>query len=455
MLQATLSRLEGVENLGDPIVICNFEHRFLVAEQLQQIGIKNPIILLEPVGKNTAPAIAAAAHYIEINSARLFSEDTVSQMLILSADHIIQDIPAFHHAIKIASKQAEKGKLATFGIIPTHPNTGYGYIKTETIFYSQGKRDEVGKIKAFKEKPNQQTAERYLKEGNYLWNSGMFMFQARVLINELVTYSPEIVKAAKIAINNAIEDLDFIRMAPFELKKSKEVTLGYSMLSIDYALMEKTDQSVVVPLDAGWNDIGSWGALYEVGSKDQNNNVIRGDVISVETTNSYINASHHMIATIGVDSLIIVDTPDATLVATKDKNQQVKQIVEQLQQKDRCEEQIHRKVYRPWGWYDSIESGENFQVKRLYVNPGESLSLQLHRFRAEHWVVVKGVATVENNGKLFTLKKGESTYIPKESKHFLANRTDKPLEVIEVQSGSYLGEDDIERFEDTYGRVSQ
>lgn len=434
MLQETILRLNGLDNLADPIIVCNADHRFLVAEQCQQIGIKNPTILLEPVGRNTAPAIVAAA----LQSLR-DSED--STLLVLSADHVIQDVDAFHEAINIASQQVQSGKLATFGIVPTDANTGYGYIKS-----SEENNNGAYKVEEFVEKPDLKTAQTYLERGNYLWNSGMFMFKADVLIDELTTHSSDIVNSVNNAINNATQDLDFIRLEKqaFELSPSD---------SIDYALMEKSDNVVVVPLDAQWNDIGAWPALYDIGTKDSQGNVIKGDVITQDTTNTYINADHHMVAAIGVDNLIIIDTPDATFIATQDKAQEVKNIVESLQASGRCESSAHRKVYRPWGWYDSIESGEYFQVKRLHVKPNAKLSLQMHHKRAEHWVVVSGTATVTNGEQTFSLEKGESTYIPLGVTHGLENTTNEPLEIIEVQSGTYLGEDDIIRFEDMYGRI--
>jgi len=434
MLQETILRLKGLDNLADPIIVCNADHRFLVAEQCQQIGIKNPIILLEPVGRNTAPAIAAAA----LQSLKQ-TDDAV--LLVLSADHVIQDVEAFHQAINIASSQAQAGKLATFGIVPTDANTGYGYIKS-----SADGNNGAHKVEEFVEKPDLETAEKYSEQGNYLWNSGMFMFKATTLIDELTMHSPDIVKLVSDAVNNAEQDLDFIRLnkQAFELSPSD---------SIDYALMEKSSNVVVVPLDAQWNDIGAWSALHDIGTKDANGNVIKGDVIAQDTTNTYINANHHMVATIGVDNLIIVDTPDATFIATQDKAQEVKSIVESLQDKGRDEGAMHRKVFRPWGWYDSIESGKHFQVKRLHVNPGAKLSLQMHHKRAEHWVVVSGIATVINGEDVLTLKEGDSTYIPIGTTHGLENKTNEQLEIIEVQSGTYLGEDDIVRFEDIYGRV--
>ncbi len=434
MLQETILRLNGLDNLADPIIICNSDHRFLVAEQCQQIDINNPTILLEPVGRNTAPAIAAAA----LQSLQ-DSEDKL--LLVLSADHVIQDIDAFHQAINIATKQAQEGKLVTFGIVPTDANTVYGYIKS-----SKERINGSYKVEEFVEKPDLITAKSYLDQGNYLWNSGMFMFQAITLVNELNAYSPDIVVSVNDAVNNAVQDLDFIRLDSQAFKSSPSD-------SIDYALMEKSDNVVVVPLDAQWNDIGSWSALYDIGIKDGSGNVIKGDVIAQDTTNTYINANHHMVATIGVDNLIVVDTPDATFIAKQDRAQEVKSIIETLQSNDRNECGEHRKVYRPWGWYDSIESGKNFQVKMLHVNPGAKLSLQMHHKRAEHWVVVTGTATVINEEDKLTLREGESTYIPVGTTHGLENKTNEQLEIIEVQSGTYLGEDDIVRFEDIYGRI--
>ena len=445
MLQETILRLSGLNNLLDPIIVCNADHRFLVAEQCQQINIKNPTILLEPIGRNTAPAIAAAA----LQSLKVLDD---AMLLVLSADHVIQDIEAFHAAINTANQQAQADKLATFGIVPTDANTGYGYIQAKP------ENDEclVMNVESFHEKPDQKTAEKYLAVNSklnienspleFLWNSGIFMFKANTLIDELTTHSPDIIKSVNSAISNAKQDLDFIRLD----KKAFESSPSDS---IDYALMEKSSNVVVVPLDAQWNDIGAWSALHDIGTKDANGNVIKGDVIAQDTTNTYINANHHMVATIGVDNLIVVDTPDATFIATQDKAQEVKSIVESLQDSGRCEGAAHRKVYRPWGWYDSIEMGEHFQVKRLHVNPGAKLSLQMHHKRAEHWVVVSGTATAINEEEVLTLKEGDSTYIPIGTTHALENKTNEPLEIIEVQSGTYLGEDDIVRFEDIYGRV--
>jgi len=434
MLQETILRLNGLNNLIDPIIVCNAEHRFLVAEQCKEININNPTILLEPVGRNTAPAIAAAA----LQSIKDMNNPT---LLILSADHVIQDVNAFHDAINIASGQAKNGKLVTFGIVPTNPNTNYGYIKS-----SQYDNDGIYKVEQFIEKPDLSVAKSFLDQGNYFWNSGMFVFQADTLIDELVIHSPDIVKAINDAVDNATHDFDFIRL-------EKQAFESSSSDSIDYALMEKSNNVVVVPLDAQWSDIGTWSALYDIGVKDDNGNVIQGDVFTEETFNTYISANSHMVATIGVQDLTIIDTLDAILISTKDKAHEVKKIVEQLKQKDRKERSFHRKVYRPWGWYDSIEKKKNFQVKRIYVNPGAKLSLQSHKYRAEHWVIVKGKAVVTKGSDVFNLEANQSTYIPIGERHSLENYSKlDSLELVEVQSGSYFGEDDIVRYDDIYDR---
>lgn len=434
MLQETILRLSGLVDRAEPIIVCNVEHRFLVAEQCQQIGIKNPTILLEPVGRNTAPAIAAAA-------LQSLKDTENSTLLVLSADHVIQDIDAFHEVINIANKQAQGGKLITFGIVPKDANTSYGYIKA-----SKANINGLYKVENFVEKPDLETAEKYLDQGNYLWNSGMFMFKGNTLIDELTLYSPDTIKFVSKAVNNATQDLDFIRL-------DKQAFESSPSNSIDYALMEKSNNVVVVPLDAGWSDVGSWSALYDVGEKDGCGNVLKGDVIIKNTTNTYIYANNHMIATVGVDNLVVIDTPDVTFIASKDKADKVDSIVKSLQKEGRDEAYFNRKVYRPWGWYDCIEIGKHFQVKRLNVNPGSKLSLQKHSKRSEHWVVVSGTATVTNGENVLTLTEGETTYIPIGTIHSLENKTNDQLEVIEVQSGTYLGEDDIIRFEDIYGRV--
>ena len=446
LFQETILRLDAIENLSDPIIVCNSDHRFIVAEQLHQIKVFKSTILLEPVSRNTAPAIAAAAIHIMQDK-----ENINAIMLILSADHVIQDIKAFHDAINIAQMQAEIGKLATFGIVPTYSNIEYGYIQAET----DNENSSLMRVKCFKEKPNIELAEEYFKENtklssqnlpiNWYWNSGMFMCQANSLIDELSLHANNIISTIKDAVINAEHDLDFIRLEENAFTSS-------SNISIDYALMEKSHNVVVVPLDAQWGDVGSWPTLYEISDKDKNNNVIVGDVLTKKTTNSYINTSNHFIATIGVDNLIIVDTADAIFIANKNKSNEVKSIVEELQIKGRSVANTNRKVYRPWGWFDSIEVGKHFQVKRLHVTPGSKLSLQKHYKRAEHWIVVSGLATVTINDKVSLLKEGESTYIDVGVVHSLENGTNELLELIEVQNGLYLGEDDIVRFDDDYGR---
>lgn len=437
MLQETILRLKGINKLADPVVICSHHHRFLVADQLQQINIHNPTILLEPVGRNTAPAIAASALYVALDD-----ENKDAVLLILPADHVIQKIEVFHEAINNAIIQAQAGSLVTLGIVPTYPNTAYGYIQ-------KGKPIDKGfKVNNFIEKPDQQTANSFFEAGNYLWNSGIFIFTIESLMNGLATYSVEILQSVKKSVDNATQDLDFIRLEESSFKSSPSD-------SIDYALMEKSNNVMVVPLDANWSDVGSWSALYDIGAKDNTGNVVNGDVLIQDTHNSYIYAEHHLVTTIGVQDLIIVDTPDAILIAGKHKAHTVNEMVKTLQQQEREEQFCHRKVYRPWGWYDSIEKGAHFQVKRLHISPGAKLSLQMHHKRAEHWVVVQGVATATCGEDVLTLTEGQSIYIPISVKHALENLENTPLEIIEVQSGAYLGEDDIVRFEDIYGRVQQ
>ena len=436
MLQETILRLSTFDNIADPIILCNVDHRFLVAEQCQQINIKNPTILLEPVSRNTAPAITAAALY-------LIKKSNDAMLLVLSADHVIQDVEEFHKAISIGSKQAQEGKLTTFGIVPTNANTGYGYIKS-----SKENNGGAYKVEEFVEKPDRITAKKYLHQGDFLWNSGIFMFKVNTLIDKLTVHSPDIVKLVSDAVNKATHDLDFIRL-------DRQIFETSPSVSIDYALMEKSDSVVVVHLDAGWGDVGSWSALYNISEQDSNGNIFKGDVTAKDTTNSYIYASNHVVASVGVDNLIVIHTSDATFIASQDKAHEVKTIVSSLEKKGIDEAHSNRKVFRPWGWYDSIEKGENFQVKKLYVKPGGKLSLQMHHKRAEHWVVVRGIATVTKGDQTFTLEKGHSTYIPLGVTHGLGNTTNKPLEIIEVQSGTYLGEDDIVRFEDIYGRIKE
>jgi len=432
MLQETIARLhqfDVVVDIDAPMVICNEEHRFMVAEQLRAMGSESGGIVLEPFGRNTAPAIALAA---------LAKPDAT--LLILPADHVIENIDAFEKAVVIAKQQAEKGKLVTFGIVPTAAETGYGYVKTG-VMTEKG----VHGVDKFVEKPDQATAESYLSSGNYLWNSGMFMFKASHYLEELDKFNPDIVKACRKAMEGTTTDLDFTRIDADAFKACPDD-------SIDYAVMEHTQDAVVVPLDASWSDVGSWSALWDVSNKDADGNVSKGDVITEDTKDCYIQAEHKLIATIGLEDTVVVETDDAIMVAHKDRVQDVKTVVSKLKKEGRSESSLHRKVYRPWGYYDSIDYGERFQVKRIVVNPGAQLSLQMHHHRAEHWIVVQGTAQVRCGDETMLLGENQSTYIPLGETHQLANPGKFPLEIIEVQSGSYLGEDDIVRLEDVYGR---
>jgi mannose-1-phosphate guanylyltransferase len=432
MLQTTIQRLSDLE-VNAPLVICNEEHRFIVAEQLRTLDITGSIIL-EPVGRNTAPAIALAAEVTVTDNDPL--------LLVLAADHVIQNIDAFTDAVKNAIPLAQAGKLVTFGIVPTQAHTGYGYIKRGNSVSDSSGYD----VNAFVEKPDLKTAADYLESGEYYWNSGMFLIKASRYLEELQKYRPEILNACKKALEHTTHDNDFVRLdaEAFALCPDE---------SVDYAVMENTTDAVVVPLDAGWNDIGAWSALWEVNEKDEEGNTTSGDTILQDTTNSLIHGGDRLIATVGLDNVVIVDTKDALLVACKDKVQDVKKIVEKLKADKRSEFKVHREVYRPWGKYDSIDNGERYQVKRITVNQGEKLSIQMHHHRAEHWIVVSGTASVTNGDKTFLVTENESTYIPIGVVHALENPGKLPLEMIEVQSGSYLGEDDIVRFEDRYGRA--
>lgn len=436
LLQETINRLDNATCL-DPLIICNNEHRFIVAEQLRENGTQASDIILEPMGKNTAPAITLAAlAAIEKNQDPL--------LLVLAADHVIKDISAFQQAVVDAKAFAMQGKLVTFGIVPTHAETGYGYIKQGD---QKIQANSIGfDVERFIEKPDLATAHAYLESGQYLWNSGMFMFKASRYLEELAKFSPEMLEICTEAYNNKALDLDFTRISADIFSKCPEN-------SIDYAVMEQTSEAVVVPLNAGWSDVGSFSSLWEVSEKDLNGNVNRGDIISHNTTNSYINAGHKLVTTIGLDNLVIVETKDALLVANKDHVQDVKAIVQKLKAEDRYEYKHQREVYRPWGKYDSVDSGERFQVKRITIKPGAKLSVQMHHHRAEHWIVVSGTAKVTIEGKEQFLTENESVYIPITAIHSLENPGKVELELIEVQSGSYLGEDDIVRFEDRYGRL--
>ncbi|MBU1343574.1 MAG: mannose-1-phosphate guanylyltransferase/mannose-6-phosphate isomerase [Proteobacteria bacterium] len=435
MLQNTVLRLQGIESIGSPIVVCNEEHRFMTAEQLRKIQIDPEAIILEPVGRNTAPAIALAAlKAMENNS------DPI--LLVLPADHVIKKIAQFHAAIQTGLTYAEEDNLITFGIIPDSPETGYGYIKKGQILET---KTGAAKIEKFVEKPNLKTAQEYVESRSYCWNSGMFMFKASAIIKELEIYAPEIMMPCKDVIANGVQDLDFFRLG---LEGFKNIPSD----SIDYAVMEKTSKGIVIPFDAGWNDLGSFDALWQTGQKDGNLNVIKGDVLTHDVKESYISSESSLIAAIGIEKFVIVETKDAILVSPRDRVQDVKKIVKQLKDHNRTESITHRKVYRPWGSYETMDIEPRFQVKRITVKPGAKLSLQKHFHRAEHWTVVSGAAMVTRGEDLMLLKEDESTYIPLGTLHRLENPGKIPLELIEVQSGSYLGEDDIVRFDDVYGR---
>ena len=433
LLQETLKRLDGL-NCLPPVIVSNNEHRFIVAEQLRQFGVDDFQIILEPVGRNTAPAVALAA----LKSLELHGDH---HMLVLAADHAIQDIEAFHAAVLAAEQESVDNKLVTFGIVPTKPETGYGYIKK-----GEQVKNSVFKVNSFVEKPDLETAKNYLEQKCYLWNSGMFMFKASVYLDELKKFRPDILAACKESLSSASTDLDFIRL-------NSDVFAECPDESIDYAVMEKTQDCVVIPLDADWSDIGSWTSLWEISEKDEHENVSHGDVINYNSRNNYIYSEGSLISTVGVNNLIIVQTKDALLVAQQDNVQDIKKIVEILKKQKRSEHISHREVYRPWGRYDSVERGDRYQVKRITVKPGECLSTQMHHHRAEHWVVVAGTAKVTCGERTFFVTENESTFIPIGTVHTLENPGKIPLEVIEIQSGVYLGDDDIVRLSDKYGRV--
>ena len=434
MLQATILRLQGLDCLP-PLVICNEEHRFIVAEQLRQIGQLDHNIILEPIGKNTAPAIALAAIY-----ATKFEDNP--ELLVLPADHVILNEEAFRLAVIQAQAHVNQNKLVTFGIIPHAPETGYGYIK-----YDPSADEQDGfKVQKFVEKPDLSTAQSYLSSGHYLWNSGMFAFKAQNYLSELKHYQPDIYNACNKAMNDVNTDLDFIRI-------DDESFNDCPIESIDYAVMEKTTNAVVIAMDAGWSDVGVWSSLWEVSDKDKEDNVLVGDVMSIDSHNNYIFSEAGLIAAVGLKNMIVVQTKDAVLVAAKDKSQQVKHIVDQLKAENRQEYSVHREVYRPWGKYDSIDSGPRYQVKCITVKPSEKISVQMHHHRTEHWIVVSGTAKVIINGKEDLITENQSICVPLGAIHCLENPGKVNLEMIEVQVGSYLGEDDIVRFEDRYGRT--
>ncbi len=435
LFQQTVQRALRLQDVAAPIVVASDGHRFLAAEQLKELNIQDADILLEPVARNTAPAIAVGA-------LRAMARNVDAIILVLPADHLIGDDQAFRDAVAKARPLAEKGWLVTFGIRPDRPETGFGYIRR-----GEPLEGETFKIEQFVEKPQLDVAERYLASGEYDWNSGMFMFRASQYLEELGTHAPDMLQAARKAFDKANIDLDFVRLdAPSFATAPSD--------SIDYAVMEKTARAAVVPVACGWSDIGSWDALWLAADKDANGNHLEGDVIALDTTGSLVRShERHLVATVGLKDVVVVTTPDATLVVRRDASQNVKKIVDQLKSAGRTEHDLHRVVHRPWGTYDSLESGDRFQVKRIVVKPGAALSLQMHHHRAEHWIVVKGVAEVTCDDKVFLLAENQSTYLPLGSKHRLRNPGKVPVELIEVQSGSYLGEDDIIRFDDVYGRT--
>jgi mannose-1-phosphate guanylyltransferase/mannose-6-phosphate isomerase len=448
MLQETLARVTGVEDVGAPVVVCNESHRFLVAEQLLQARIAPRAIVLEPTGRNTAPAVAVAAMAAVADapgqpaaaSQRGRGEDPV--LLVLPADHVIQDIAAFHAALAIGRRAAEDGKLVTFGVVPTKPETGYGYIRR-----AEGAGPAFA-IAQFVEKPDLATAQRYVDSKEYYWNSGMFMFRASTVLEELRTLAPEIYEACAQAYTGAKRDLDFTRLSAKEFGASPGI-------SFDYAVMEKTRYGVVVPLAAGWSDVGSWSALHEAIPADPEGNVRLGDVLTTDSHGCYLHSTSRLVAAVGLQDHVVVETKDAVLVAPKHRVQDVKALVAELKRQGRYETSLHREVFRPWGSYDSIDHGDRFQVKRLVVKPGACMSLQLHHHRAEHWIVVAGTARITRGDETFLLEENQSTYIPLGTQHRIENPGKIPLHIIEVQSGTYLGEDDIVRFEDRYGREGQ
>jgi mannose-1-phosphate guanylyltransferase/mannose-6-phosphate isomerase len=436
MLQETVERLRGLAGVAPPTVVSNSEHRFLVAEQLRAIGAPPRAQILEPVGRNTAPAVAVAALALE-------RADPDALMLVLPADHLIRDVETFHLAIGRAVEAARGGFLVTFGIRPDHAATGYGYIEGGEPLAGHA---SVFRVARFVEKPDAATARRFLERGTFAWNSGMFVLGARRYLEELERHAPAMLAACRAAWAQAAIDLDFVRLDEAAFKACPAD-------SIDYAVMEKTDAAAVVPVDIGWSDVGSWATLWEVGEKDASGNVLRGDVHVQGAENCYVRAEKRMVSVLGLADAVVVETDDAVLVASKEEAQKVKDIVGRLDAANRTEHVSHRRVYRPWGYYESIDAGDRFQVKRLMVKPGAALSLQMHHHRAEHWVVVSGTAKVTRGDEVRLVAENESTYIPIGTKHRLENPGKVPLHLIEVQSGGYLGEDDIVRFEDVYKRT--
>jgi mannose-1-phosphate guanylyltransferase/mannose-6-phosphate isomerase len=433
MVQETALRVAGLPDLARPVVVCNEEHRFMMAEQLRVVGVAPQAILLEPVGRNTGPAVALAA------MAALEKAGDDPLLLVLPADHVIRDVAAFRRAVVAALPAARAGKLVTFGIVPTQPETGYGYIRKGA---GEG---AVVPVAQFVEKPDAARAAEFVASGEYLWNSGMFLFPARRYLEELARLAPAMRDACQKAYAGATRDLDFTRLP-------RDLFAACPSDSIDYAVMEKTDSAAVIPLEAGWSDVGSWASLQDALPADAQGNVTHGDVVAVDSRNCLLYSSNRLVAAVGLADHVVVETKDAVLVAPRERVQDVKALVQKLKEQGRSEPGLHREVFRPWGSYDSVDAGDRFQVKRLSVKPGASMSLQMHHHRAEHWIVVSGTARITRNDESFLLSENESTYIPVGASHRIENPGKVPLHIIEVQSGSYLGEDDIVRFEDRYGR---
>ncbi len=435
-LQLTLKRIREFNAIDNPIVICNEEHRFITAEQLRQIDIQAKCIILEPVRKNTCPAVALAA-------LRSLEIDEESILLILPSDHLIKKDKDFMNIIKKSKIYADKDNLITFGIVPDNPETGYGYIKSSSLLYKEN--PNLFKVEKFIEKPNKKLAEKYIKDKSFSWNSGMFLFKSKIIIEEIEKYYPEIISCCRKAIKNKINDLYFEKIDVKEFNLCPNI-------SLDKAVMEKTKLSLVIPIKVGWSDIGGWKSYWDNSTKDKNGNVLLGDVIQKSGKNNLINSEHRLVVGLGIQNLIIIETNDAVLVANKNYSEEVKDVVNELKKRSRIEVEEHRKIYRPWGNYSLIEESKIWKLKKIEVKPFSSLSLQMHNHRAEHWVVVEGTASVEIGQNVFELKKNESCYVPIKTKHRLSNNFKKPLILIEVQSGTYLGEDDIIRFKDNYGR---
>ncbi|BCX67043.1 mannose-1-phosphate guanylyltransferase/mannose-6-phosphate isomerase [Pseudomonas izuensis] len=435
LFQTTLTWMAALQTvMVDPIIVSNEEHRFLVAEQCRELGVNPSAILLEPFGRNTAPAIAAAV-------LKVLAEGRDEIMLVVPADHSINDVEALKAAVNEGLPYANDGCLVTFGIVPTKPETGFGYIQVAQ------KSRAPQPVQSFVEKPDLSTAEKYLADGRFYWNSGMFLFKASTMRDQLAKLAPEVLSGVETALSEAKEDLDFTRLNASSFALVPDI-------SIDYAVMEHAESVTVVPLNAGWNDVGSWSAVWDIATKDINGNATRGDVILESASNNYVHAEHRLVTVLGLDQVVVVETADAVMVTTKDQSQNVRLVVDKIKNAKRLEATNHRKVYRPWGAYDSIDHGPRYQVKRITVAPGQKLSVQMHHHRAEHWIVVTGTAQVSIGDKQLLLTENQSTYIPVGVIHALENPGKIPLEMIEVQSGTYLGEDDIVRFEDRYGRTT-